>query len=102
LRLLTNRAVLGAYGLPPLTNSEAWAVYRRTRVDDRVKMQSLEPDGIESQWREFSLRTESAPKLWMDAYLAAFAVTGAITLVTTDGAFSQFSGLELVILGSQD
>jgi predicted nucleic acid-binding protein len=34
----------------------------------------------------------------MDAYLAAFAITGGYQLVTTDKAFKQFKGLNLLIL----
>jgi predicted nucleic acid-binding protein len=35
----------------------------------------------------------------MVAYLAAFALAGGYRMVTTDAAFRQFSGLDLVILG---
>ncbi len=35
----------------------------------------------------------------MDAYLAAFAVVGGYTLVTTDLAFRQFPGVQVVVLG---
>jgi len=34
----------------------------------------------------------------MDAYLAAFALSGAHQLVTTDRAFKQFKGLDLLVL----
>jgi predicted nucleic acid-binding protein len=34
----------------------------------------------------------------MDAYLAAFARAGGHRLVTTDRAFRQFSGVDLVLL----
>ena len=36
LRLLTNVAVLGAYGNPPLTNAQAWEVYEGLLGDDRI------------------------------------------------------------------
>jgi predicted nucleic acid-binding protein len=35
----------------------------------------------------------------MDAYLAAFALTGGYRMVTTDAAFKQFGGLDLRLLG---
>jgi predicted nucleic acid-binding protein len=35
----------------------------------------------------------------MDAYLAAFALTGGYRMVTTDAAFKQFRGLDLRLLG---
>jgi predicted nucleic acid-binding protein len=34
----------------------------------------------------------------MDAYLAAFALAGQLTLVTSDRAFKQFRGLSLTLL----
>jgi predicted nucleic acid-binding protein len=36
--------------------------------------------------------------VWTDAYLAAFAITADIELVTFDQAFTQFKGLRSVIL----
>ena len=41
----------------------------------------------------------ASPKLWMDAYLAAFALAGRNQKVTTDAAFRQFQGLDLLVLG---
>ncbi len=42
----------------------------------------------------------ASPKLWMDAYMAAFARASGYRLVTTDAAFAQFDGLDLVLLDS--
>ena len=39
-----------------------------------------------------------SPRVWMDAYLAAFARAEGCTLVTTDGAFKQFEGLDFLVL----
>jgi predicted nucleic acid-binding protein len=38
----------------------------------------------------------------MDAYLAAFAITGGLRMVTLDGDFHQFApqGLDLLLLGA--
>ncbi|BBX95837.1 type II toxin-antitoxin system VapC family toxin [Mycobacterium lacus] len=98
LRLLTNRTVLGAYGSPPLTNRDAWAAYAAFLDDDRIVMAGREPDGLEAQWRRFADRQSPAPKVWMDAYLAAFAFTGGFELVTTDADFTQYSGLVVRLL----
>ncbi|MPZ52090.1 MAG: PIN domain-containing protein [Acidimicrobiia bacterium] len=98
LRLLTNAAVLAPYGNPPLTNDEAWAAYESLLGDDRVSFHRAEPPELESMWRRFAQRDSASPKLWMDAYLAAFALAGGFTLVTTDAAFRQFSDLDLVVL----
>jgi toxin-antitoxin system PIN domain toxin len=98
LRLLTNAAVLGPYGIPPLRNSEAWRAYDELLADDRIAFREDEPDGLEPAWRQFASRPSSSPKLWMDAYLAAFARAGQYQLVTTDTAFRQFAGLDLLVL----
>ncbi|MEZ0366723.1 TA system VapC family ribonuclease toxin [Mycobacterium sp. pUA109] len=99
LRLLTNRTVLGAYGNAALTNAEAWSVYAALRADDRVTMTAQEPSGVEARWRTFAVRDSASPKVWMDAYLAAFAVSGGFELVTTDTAFRRYPGIALRVLG---
>jgi len=43
-------------------------------------------------------RRNALPKVWMDAFLAAFAMTGGYQLVTTDRAFKQFKGLDVLVL----
>ncbi|MBO0883223.1 MAG: type II toxin-antitoxin system VapC family toxin [Mycobacterium sp.] len=101
LRLLTNRTVLGAYGSPPLTNAEAWVAYAAFLDDDRIVMANREPDGLEVQWKAFAVRQSPAPKVWMDAYLAAFALTGGFELVTTDADFTQYRGIGLRLLTQQ-
>lgn len=98
LRLLSNAAVLAPYGNPPLTNRESWAAYEALLADDRIVMRTDEPTGIESRWNELATRDTASPKLWMDAYLAAFALTGGYRLVTSDAAFRQFDGLDLLLL----
>ena len=100
LRLLTNAAVLAPYGNAPLNNREAWGAYEAFIRDDRVVMQVREPDGLEPQWRAYAERPTASPKLWMDAYLAAFAFAGGHMLVTTDGAFKQFAGLDVMVLSA--
>ena len=100
LRLLTNSSVLSPYGNPPLTNREAWLAYEALLADDRVIFRADEPPGVESLWKTFAVRGTSSPKLWMDAYLAALALAGGHQMVTTDTAFRQFRGLDVLLLGS--
>ena len=90
--------MVAPYGLSPLTNDDAWAAFERFIGDDRIVFQAAEPDGLEHRWRDYALRPTASPKLWMDAYLAAFARAGGYTLVTTDTAFRQFPGLDLLLL----
>lgn len=91
LRLLTTHAVMAPYGIPPLTNQEAWDAYKEFLSDPRITWVS-EPKGMNAAWKQFAARPISSPKLWMDAYLAAFALSRGDQLVTTDKAFSQFTG----------
>ena len=102
LRLLTSAAVLAPIGNAPLTNRQAWNLYETLLTDDRIDTQFREPPGLERRWKEFALRDTSSPKLWMDAYLAAFALTGGYQFVTIDKAFSQFDGLNLALLSLPD
>ena len=99
LRLLTNSTVLGAYGNPPLTNREAWSAYDSLLADDRIVFRADEPVELEPVWKKLAVRGTASPKLWMDAYLAAFALAGRYRMVTTDAAFRQFQGLNPLVLG---
>jgi len=99
LRLLTARVVFAPYGGSPLTGEQAWDTYERLVTDGRVDFELHEPPGLEGLWRRFTSRALASPKLWMDAYLAAFAVAGGLSFVTTDSGFRQFPGLTLVLLG---
>ena len=101
LRLLTTEAALRPYGILPMTNASAWRVYEDLLSDRRVAWAS-EPDGegVEARWKGFAAGVAASPKLWMDAYLAAFAMAGGHQLVTTDKAFKQFKGLDPIVLAA--
>jgi toxin-antitoxin system PIN domain toxin len=101
LRLLTNASVLSPYGNPPLTNRQAWEAYEALLADDRIVLRAEEPAGLENRWKRFAVRDTASPKVWMDAYLAAFALAGGYRMVTTDAAFKQFRGLDLELLGNR-
>lgn len=98
LRLMTTRAVLDAYGNDPLSNAEAWSLYATLLADDRITMTDQEPIGLEAQWKTFAIRQSASPKVWMDAYLAAFAFTAGFALVTTDADFRDYQGIDLRLL----
>jgi toxin-antitoxin system PIN domain toxin len=100
LRLLTTRAVLAPYWGSPLTNVEAWDLYDTLIGDDRIVFRPDEPPEIDRWRRLFAIRTTASPKLWMDAYLAAFARAAGCQMVTADSAFRQFTGMDLLLLGS--
>ena len=100
LRLLTSATILSTYNHPPLTNEEAWETYEAWLSDSRVAFQP-EPPGLDRHWQEYARRATPSPKIWMDAYLAAFARAGGYRLVTMDGDFRQFDGVDLLLLGEQ-
>ena len=102
LRLLTTQAVLGAYGNPPLSNTEAWEVFEGYCADKRISLVE-EPRGVMALGKKLSATETASPKKWMDAYLAAFAMAGGYQLVTTDEDFRKFNGanVELLQTGSR-
>lgn len=97
VRLLSTAEVLACYGLPPLPNREAWAVVECFMADERITFAN-EPAGVQEAWKALALCETNSPKLWMDAWLAAFARCSGFQMITTDKAFSQFKGLELLVV----
>jgi predicted nucleic acid-binding protein len=57
-----------------------------------------EPPGLVPRWRALAELPTASPKRWMDAYLGAFALEAKIGVVTTDGAFQAFAGLNPTLL----
>ena len=82
LRLLTAGAVMGDEAM---SQPEAWTAYDRWQQDERVDFMD-EPPGLEQRFRTLTRLRAPATKAWADAYLAAFAATGQLTLVTFDRA----------------
>ena len=97
LRLLTTEVVMQAHNKPALKNLDAWTLQQAWAGRSNVFLAD-EPAGIEVPWARFAAIRSASPKLWMDAYLAAFAIAGGFTLVTNDKAFKQFKGLDVLLL----
>ena len=83
LRLLTTKAVMGQ---DVKTMSAAWEIYDQCCADERIAFLA-EPQGLEPRLRTFARSREASPKLWADAYLAAFAHVAGLRCVTFDKAF---------------
>lgn len=96
-RLLSTPAIMQAYGAQALSNIEILGILREYSRDKKVGI-AVEPENTMHYWRNFSGSTSSSPKLWMDAYLAGFAVAGGMRLVTLDKGFAQFPSLDCIIL----
>lgn len=94
LRLVASPAVMGEEAL---TLPQAWALYvALLRSGGFVRV--LEPRGVDAIWERLCRPHGRAPKVVMDAYLAAFAIAGGYTLVTLDQGFGQFEGLSCEML----
>jgi len=93
LRLLTTPMVMGS---DVKTMSEAWALWDKVCADDRIALLG-EPEAIEPEFRRFSKLNSSPPKVWADAYLAAFAAVAGLKLVTFDQGLRSL-GLDVRVL----
>jgi uncharacterized protein len=96
-RLMTTAALFKPFDLPALTNHQAWELYDAFLANQHVAFVG-ETISIDQLWKEFSDFKSASPKVWMDAYLAAFAIEHGYTLVTLDRDFEQFPGLAVEII----
>ncbi len=101
LRLATTPALLTAYGAQGMNNRDALHALDALQTLPQVSTLDEAP-GTLALWRQLAARDTASPKVWMDAYLAAFAVAGGLRLVTLDRDFNQFApqGLNLLFLGA--
>lgn len=86
-----------------MNNALALASYRAFRADPRTGWLD-EPAGLEATWLKLAERNTASPKVWMDAYLAAFAIRAGVRFVTLDGDFEKYEndGLNLLLLGAAE
>ncbi len=94
LRLLTTSAVMLR---KPFNMAGAWRVYETLMVDERMIFLS-EPFHMDSVFKAIVPGNPTAPKLWQDAYLAAFAISAQMQLVSLDSDHRQFRNLDLILL----
>jgi toxin-antitoxin system PIN domain toxin len=99
LRLVSTPAIFNAYRSDPITNQDALSALAAFAALPQVDLIEEPPDLQELWWRLAGLE-EAAPKRWMDAYLAAFAIRGSLRMISLDRDFQQFleSGLDLRLL----
>lgn len=97
LRLITTQAVMQS---ETCTNLQARTVLKALQSDERVEWIQDEPAGLFEAWMGRTPLGKPAPRLWMDAYLAAFAVRAGLRFVTFDRGFQRFrkGGLDLLVL----
>jgi len=94
LRLSNNPKVFPRDAVSATT---AWHLYDATLSDSRVAFAD-EPIGLEAAWRRLTQGRQFSPKLWSDAYLAAFGETGGFEVVTFDHGFTQYKDVACTIL----
>jgi toxin-antitoxin system PIN domain toxin len=86
-RLMTTDAVMqGA----PLTQNQCWDIYAQWIDSGRAFLQA-EPAGLNSAFQRLTSADAPAPKTWAEGYLAAFAETAGLILVTFDRALAEKS-----------
>lgn len=99
LRLASTPTLHKAYGAERMTNRDALAVLDALQALPQVALRGESP-GVFMSWRQLANADTASPKVWMDAYLAAFAIAGGLTLVSLNRDFKNFvsQGLNLVML----
>jgi toxin-antitoxin system PIN domain toxin len=70
-----------------LSQPQCWQIFDRW-IDSGQATFAQEPLGMESVLRANTRLSSPSPKAWADAYLAAFAETAGLTLVTFDRALA--------------
>lgn len=102
LRLLSNPSVCLAYDSPPMTNEQAATLLSDWRSHKHIGCFDAEPEDTRALWLELATSPSASPKVWMDAYLAAFAIRAGHPFATFDTDFRRFEtkGLELLLLSA--
>lgn len=99
LRLASSPKFLKSYGAEGLTNRDALVALNALLALPQVCAREESP-GTAPLWHRLAARDTASPKVWMDAYLAAFAIGGALRMVTLDRDFKAYEahGLDLLLL----
>jgi toxin-antitoxin system PIN domain toxin len=91
LRLATTPALLKAYGAQGMSNNDALVALDALLALPQVSVHE-ESLGVFGLWHALAATDTASPKVWMDAYLAAFAIKGGMRMLTIDRDFKQFVG----------
>lgn len=99
LRQLSSPTLQSAYRSKLVSNAAAWAKWEEL-IDLPQVVFANEPDAVPDLWRQLAARDTASPKVWMDAYLAAFAISGNLEFITLDRDFQTYEahGLRLQLL----
>lgn len=99
LRLTTQERVMKVYAVEALTNNEAITFLTDVSADPAVA-RADEPATARALWLKLARSRQPSPNVWMDAYLAALAMSLGAEMVTFDQGFKSYlpHGLHLVLL----
>lgn len=93
LRLSSNAGALPN----PLSPHEAWIIYRQFLSLPTIRWLP-EPPKLDDSYCALTCAPGFVHRLWTDAYLAAFAIGSQCRLVSLDGDFKRFGGLDFLHL----
>jgi hypothetical protein len=96
LRLLTTEAVMKD---EVLSQARAWKTYDQWFEDERISFLQ-EPSGLEPAFRRKARSPHPTPKDWADSYLAAFAASANLVLVTFDHPLQQRTQPSVLLLST--
>src|SRR5439155_16558154 len=94
LRHLTNKAIMADNVLLP---AAAWKKCGEFLALPEVQFLP-EPAGLDDHLARFCNLGRTSQNLWTDAYLAAFAKSAGLRLVTFDAGFAKFDRLDTLLL----
>ncbi len=99
LRLASTPAITAAYSVAKATNADAWVALEAFLALPQVDVID-EPPELDRHWRQLGAIEQTAPKRWMDAYLASFAMAAGVLLVSLDRDISHYEqqGLKFQLL----
>lgn len=83
-RLLTTASVMLN---EPRTNRQCWALFTKWMENGKAELWD-EPRALDHTFHRNTAADQSSPKVWTDAYLAAFAEAAGLKLVTFDKALA--------------
>lgn len=95
LRLLNNPTVMQE---EVLDTAACWALWHRLLADERIRFAPTEPRDLDAAFERFTTGRAFTPRLWTDAYLAAYAHAAGLRLVTFDRGFRGFPDLACEVL----
>ncbi len=99
LRLITTPKLIAHYRADGMTNSRAVKNLGDFLGQPRIVFLD-ESSGTRELWLKLAARDTPSPKLWMDSYLAAYAISAQLTFKTLDSDFTTYveDGLDLNLI----